>query len=318
MGTLVTWDEFTASGRPQGETIGEIVLAEVTNLISKRRPLMSVLSAGGAKSTFIEQLTDSLNSRAHNAVIEGIAYTDYDLTQPSRHFVHVQSFYKSGRVSDEQRMTHHYNGDPLAYQIGKSLNELLNDVEHALHRGSAATGATNAARQFKGLLNIFSGQSGTATYTSSSGTTFTEEVLVDLLQVFRDSKLDVEPTIAFVSSWLKRTISEFSTRVTRNVDVAAKKQTLVVEQHESDFGTLNVMYSEDQLHSASKTTYGNSVSFIDPALFKVGWMKAPTVEQLARDGLRDRYQINGQVTLLYDHEKGGGGGDGFVPYINQA
>jgi len=318
MANLVTWDEFDSGGRPQGGTIEETVLAEVTNLISKERPLMSMIGSQSVSNTYVEQLTDELGSRGLNAQIEGAAATNPALTQPSRHFSHVQSFAKWGVVSDEQRLVGHYSGDPFTYQVAKSVDELMNDIEHALHRGSSITGATDAARQLNGMLNIFSGQSGTLTFTDSSGTTLTEEVFIDLLQVFRDQRLGVRPTQCYVNSFLKRTVSEYSTKTTRNVDASEKVQMLVVERHESDFGSLDILYTEDQLNSASKTAAGSSLIFIQPDLFRVGWLKPPTVEQLSRDGLRDRFQINGHATLLYDHDRGGGGGTGFVPYINQA
>lgn len=318
MANLVTWDEFTAGARPQGGTIAETVLAEVTNLISKERPLLSMIGSQPVTNTYVELLTDLLGTRGLNAQVEGAAATNPALQQPVRHFAHVQSFAKWGVVSDEQRLVGHYNGDPFTYQVAKSVDELMNDIEHALHRGSAITGATDAARQLHGMLNIFSGQSGTATFTDSSGTTLTEEVFVDLLQVFRDQRLGIRPTQCYVNTFLKRTISEYSTRVTRNIDAAEKAQMLIVERHESDFGAMDILYTEDQLVSASKTTFGNSLMFIQPDKFAVGWLRPPTVEQLSRDGLRDRFQINAQATLLYDHEKGGGGGTGFVAYINQA
>lgn len=314
MANLVTWDEFTSGGRPQGGTIAELVLSEVTNLVSRRRPLMASIGQRDVTGTFVELLTDSLDARGHNANVEGVAATNPDLTQPLRHFVHVQSFAKWGVVSDEQRLVRHYTEDPYLYQIRKQLETMMNDIEHTLHRGSAATGATSATRQFAGLLNIFDSN----TFTSSSGTTLTEEVLVDLLQVFRDQSLDVVPTQAYVAGFLKRTISEFSTRVTRNVDAVQRLQTLIIERHASDFGDLDVLYSEDQLQAASKTAQGNSICFIDPTLFKVGWMRRPMVEALSRDGLRDRFQMNAQATLLYQNDDGGGGGTGFVSYINQA
>lgn len=318
MANLVTWDEFSAGGRPQDGTIRETVLAEVTNLISKERPLMSMIGRSSVTNTYVEQLTDELGSRGHNAQIEGAAATNPSLQQPLRHFSHVQSFAEWGVVSDEQRLVGHYNGDPFTYQVAKKVDELMNDLEHALHRGSSITGATDAARQLNGMLNIFAGQTGTLTFTDSSGTTLTEEVFIDLLQVFRDQRLGVRPTQCYVNSYLKRTISEYSTKITRNVDASSKVQMLVVERHESDFGSLDILYTEDQLNSASKVTSGSSLIFIQPDLFRVGWLRPPTVEQLSRDGLRDRFQINAQATLLYDHDRGGGGGTGFVPYINQA
>ena len=62
MANLVTWDEFgeQAGARPQGETIKETVLAEVTNLISKERPLLSMIGSRSVTNTYVEQLTDEL------------------------------------------------------------------------------------------------------------------------------------------------------------------------------------------------------------------------------------------------------------------
>jgi hypothetical protein len=318
MATLVTWDEFTAGARPQGGTIRELVLAEVTNVISAQRPLMSTISRGDrdVTNTFIEVLEDTFRSRGNNAWVEGVAATNPDLTQPTRSFTHVQSFAEFGYVSDEQRLVGHYNGDPFPYQIRKHLNQLLNDIEHADHRGSAATGATSAARQYDGMLNLpVAASTAGGTFTSSSGTTFTESVMIDLLQAFKDNNYDVIPTAAFVNSWLKRTISEFSTKVTRNVDAAALTQVLMIERHQSDFGNLDVQYSEDQLNAASRTVQGNSFIALDPRKFRHGWLRRPTVEMLPRDGLRDRFQINAQVSLVYDTRKAVGGGEGYVANI---
>jgi len=318
MATLVTWDEFTSGGRPQGGTIRELVLNEVANLISKRRPAMAVLPQESVTSTFVEVLEDTFATRAFNATLEGAASTDPALSQPVRNFVHVQSFSKWGQVSDEQRLVGHYGmSDPFTYQGQKKLTETLNDMEHALHRGSAATGATSATRQFDGFLNIPEKTASDATFTASSGTTFTEEVLVDLLQVFRDQAFDVVPTIAFVASFLKRTISEFSTRVTRNVDATDRLQSLIIERHTSDFGDLDVIYAEDQLLAANKTSQGNSIIFMDPSFLSIGWLRRPMVEQLPRDGLRARFQINAQATLIYRSDKAIGGMEGAVSYINQ-
>lgn len=318
MATLVTWDEFTDGGRPQGGTIPETVLDEVTNLVSRRRPLLSSLGMRDVTGTFIEMFTDTLETRGYNAVAEGIAFTAQQLAQPVRHFNHVQTFYKSGQISDTDKKVRHYNGDPMTYQISKRLEALLNDIEHTLHRGSAATGATNLPRQTSGMLNVFPTTSSPLTFTSSSGTTLTEDVFVDLLEVWAANKLDVRPSQCYVNSKLKRTISEYSTKITRNVEAGSKMQMLIVERHESDFGALDIMFSEDQLASATKITSGNSLMFIDPSLFKVGWLTKPTVEELSRDGLRRRFQIHAECGLVYMNAQGGGGGTGYVPYIEVA
>lgn len=124
------------------------------------------------------------------------------------------------------------------------------------------------------------------------------------------------PSQAYVNSWLKRSISEFSTKITRNVDAMDRTQVLIVERHASDFGDLDVFYTQDQLKSNTRDTSGNSIVFLDPRFFMKGWLRPPTIEDLSRDGLRQRFQINAQVTLLYKTDKALGGGDGFVPFIS--
>lgn len=262
-------------------------------------------------TTFVEWLEDTLPTRAHNAFIEGAAFSDQALTTPSRSFAHVQTFARWGKVSDEQRAVEHAGfADALLYQERKAIDANLNDIEHTIHRGSSATGATSATRQFGGLLNIL-----TTNFTSSSGTTLTEEVFGNLVQLFVDNGTEIRPTVAFVNSFLKRTISLYDTKVTRNVDAAARIQYLAIEQHHSDFGDVFVYYSRDQLKSVSKTTQGNSIVLCDPSYFETGWLQSLTSEMLAREGLSTRFQISAMLTLIFRTEKAGGGGVGFVANI---
>jgi hypothetical protein len=217
MGMLNTWQEFTSGGRPQGGSIPELLMDFVENVSPVDRPALALFPRSRVTGTYVEWQEDSLAARADNAAVEGVDSTNPDLVTPARRFTHVQNFIKWGEVTDIQRFVNHKGfSDSYLYQENKKVNELLNDVEHAIHRGSSATGATDAARRFGGLLNIHS-----TNFTSSSGTTFTEDVFNRLLQIFFDNNVDVKPSIAFVNSWLKRTISTFSTQVTRNVDASA-------------------------------------------------------------------------------------------------
>jgi hypothetical protein len=314
MATLVTWDEF-AGNEVKGGTIKEIVMSEVANLIATDRPLMSLLGVEDVESTFVERLEDTLGSRGHNAISEGQPFTAPDLTTASRLGFHVQRFAEWGQVSDEQRDTAHYNEDPFSYQVGKKTDEMLNDVEHALHRGTVVSGASGTARQLEGLISVFN-VAGTVTFqTNSSGTTFTEQEFIARLQVFKDQNLTTTPRVALVNSWLKRSISEFSTKVTRNVNADDARQILLIERHTSDFGDVDVVYTRDQLNAASATVQGNSFIVIDPEMFSTGWFKRPTFEQLTRDGFRDRFQMTTQLTLLYKSRNGGGGGLGYVANV---
>lgn len=312
MGTLLTWSEFAIDVAPKAQgSIPENLMDFIENVSPVDRPVLSMLGKTKVNSTRVEWLQDSLASRGHNAWVESVSSTNPDLTTPSRTFADVQTFMKFGEVSDIQRAIEHKGfSDAYLYQESKKLNELTNDIEHALCRGSAATGGTAAARQLAGLLNIFS-----TNWTSSSGTTLTEDIFVDRLQAFYDNNVDVKPSACLVNSWLKRTISQFSTKVTRNIDAAAKVQVNVIERHQSDFGDILVYLSRDQLKSATRITQGNSIVFIDPSYFLTGWLQPVMVETLARTGTQSRFMIAGSLTLLYRTEKAGGGGVGFVPYL---
>lgn len=308
---LVTWQEFAAGGRPQGGSIPEDLQDFVENVSPKDRPALAMFRRSKIDTLFIEWLEDTLPARGHNAYSEGVAASDQSLDTPTRTFQHVQTFAKWGLVSDEQRATMHKGfSDQYTYQEGKAVNSVLNDIEHAIHRGSSITGATNAARQFGGLLNIL-----TTNFTDSSGTTFTEEVLGNLLQLFTDNNVDVYPIVAFVNSWLKRTVARFNLTATRNVEASEAVQYLIVDRYKGDFGDVHFNYSRDQLKSASKTTSGNSIVILDPAFFETGWLQPLMSETLARDGLRTQFQVSAMMTLLYRTQKAGGGGKGFVPFL---
>jgi len=153
MGQLLTWQEFTDGARPQGGSIPELLLDFIENVSPIDRPALALLRKVQVSGTYVEWQEDVLAARAHNAWVEGVDSTNPNLATPTRTFTHVQNFLKFGEVSDIQKFVDHKGfSDAYLYQEQKKVNELLNDVEHTLHRGSAATGATDAARQFPGFL----------------------------------------------------------------------------------------------------------------------------------------------------------------------
>jgi hypothetical protein len=314
LATLVTWDEFSGT-EIKGGTIKEIVMGDVVNIVATDRPLMGLLGRQNLDGLFIERLEDTLGSRGYNAHPEGAAFTAPALTTASRLGYHVQRFAEWGRVADEQRDTAHYNEDPFSYQVGKKTEEMMNDAEHALHQGTVVSGASGTPRQLEGLIEIFD-QAATVTFeTDASGTTLTESKFIDRLQVFPDNNINVQPNTVLVNSWLKRTVSEYSTKITRNVEAAGARQILLIERHSSDFGDVDIVYTRDQLLSSTVTDQGNSLIVLDRNRFDVGWFKVPTFEQLSRDGFRDRFQMTAQLSLIYKTRKAGGGGLGYVANV---
>ena len=256
-------------------------------------PLLAQLRQVSVGGGYVEWPTDTLRARAKNAHVEGVAASDGPLTTPTRTFNHVQTFYDSGFVSDRQRnVTHAGTGDMLTYQERKLFLAHRNDIEHALHRGSAASGTTNVAPQLNGLLNHSS-----TLLSDHSGVTLTETVFNDILQ--RSFDFMVNLTQAYVGPLLKRTISGYTTNVTRNIDADRRRQILAIDNYDSDFGPVEVVKSRDQINAATKTTdTANTILIVDPELMQTGWLQRTRSERLARGGIRDSFQISSELTLI--------------------
>jgi hypothetical protein len=308
---LKTFQEFTANGRPQGGTIPEDLRDFVENVSAKDRPALALFRKTRIATTYVEWLQDVLPSRTHNAWLEGADATDPALVTPTRSSTVAQNFAGWGKVSDVQRAVEHKGfADAFLYQEKKVIDAVLNDIEHALHRGSAASGNTSATRQFAGLLNITGGF-----LSDQSGQTCTEDKFSDMLQLFLDGNTEIRPTTCFVNSYLKRTISQYTTKVTRNIDAAARAQTLVIDSYSSDFGDVRIFYARDQLQGTTKAGVGNSLVLLDPSFFEIGWLQPLMSEVLARSGLATQFQISAMCTLIYRTEKALGGGRNLCPYI---
>jgi len=311
---LQTYQELIGDGPKSNASIVEDLRDFVENVSAVDRPALALLRKSRVRTHYVEWLEDTLASRAHNAQDEGAAATTPDLTTPTRSTATVQIFAKWGQVSDVQRSVEHAGlEDMYLYQESKAVKECLNDMEHAIHRGSAVTGASGTARQMAGFLNVLS-----TNFTNLSGATLTEEVFGDIIQLFVDAGTEIRPQICFGNSWVKRGISQFSTKITRNIDAAARRQLLVIDRYTSDFGDIDVFYSRDQLSGSSKSGDTNSFILVDPKFFELGFLQTLMSETLARNGLRTQFQVSSMMTLIYRTEKGGGGATNVTAYIPTA
>jgi hypothetical protein len=306
MAVLQTWDEIVATTMDSDGSIREDLQDAIHNVDPFRTPLLSRLHQAPVSNAFVQWLTDSFSSAAANAWLEGIAFTAQALTAPSRASNITQIFYDGAAISDRtMREDHAGMSDPVAYYEGKDLIELKKDMELALVKGSAATGDTDTANQMNGFFNVLS-----TNKTSSSSITLTESVFNNLLELTWGNT-DVMPTDVYLGPKLKRTISGYSTDVTRNLDAKEKLQSLTVNQYDSDFGAVNIHLHRD----INSTNSACDLLCIDPRYFATGWLQPPRREMLPRDGKRVRYQLSGEFTLLYGNEKAGMAAEHFNPYI---
>jgi hypothetical protein len=139
---LQSYQELVASSPKSNASIIEDLRDFVENVSAVDRPALALLRKSRVRTHYVEWNEDSLAARAHNAADEGQAATSPDLTTPSRATASVQIFAKWGMVTDVQRAVEHVGmEDMYLYQENKKVKEVLNDIEHAIHRGSMVTGA---------------------------------------------------------------------------------------------------------------------------------------------------------------------------------
>jgi hypothetical protein len=307
---LTTYDELGSGVQKGAGSIREDLLDFIENLSPVDTPLFNNLTQIGVNAGFVEFLEDTLPAAAVNAFTEGAAATDQTLGSPSRNAAIVQCFQKHFWIAGRQDAVNHAGmASTTSYQRMKAAKNLKNDIELALHRGSAVSGTTSVAPQFNGLLNgSLSGM------TASSGTTLTERVYNDIVTLAYSFSLN--PRQVYCNMLVKRTISGFSTNVQRFIEAGAKKQLNVIDVYESEQGMQEIIKSRYQLQAASVTSQGNSWVAIDPDYFNVGILRPVRESPLGKDGDRDRYLMVGDLTLVIRARGAGFGATGHVANLS--
>jgi len=303
---LTSYDELGSGVQKGAGSIREDLLDFIENLSPIDTPLYNNLTQIGVNAGFVEFLEDSLPAAAVNAFTEGAAGTDQTLTTPARSATILQNFQKHFWITGRQDAVNHAGmASQTSYQRIKAGKNWKNDVELALHRGSAVSGTNSVAPQFNGLLNA-----GLSGMTASSGTTLTERVYNDIVTLAYAFSLN--PRQVYANMLVKRTISGFSTNVQRFIEAEAKKQLNVIDVYESEQGMQEIIKSRYQLQAAAVTSQGNSWVAIDPDFFNVAILRAPQEFKLGKDGDRERYMLVGELALLVRARGAGFGATGHV------
>ena len=281
----------------------------IENLSPKDTPFFNSLGSVKVSAGFVQYLEDTLPSATINSWVEGAAATDVTLTTPSRNTSIVQNFQKHFMVSGRQlAVTHAGLANMLSYQEMKNALVLKREIELALHRGSAVSGTASVAPQFNGLLNL-----GSANQTSISGITLTETIFNNVLQLTYANPINVREVYANVK--LKRTINRFSTSVQRFLPAGDRRQLDLVDVYESEFGTMSIIKSRDQLDPATNSTPGASFVALDPDYFQLGWLRPIQTLVIGRTGDREQRQMVGELTLIARSTRALAAGTDLVPNI---
>ena len=218
----------------------EDVLRTVVQVTPYDTPFLSYTPKTRAYNTLHEWPEDTLTTRADNAVIEGASFSYGTVTAPSRITNVAQIFEKTYNVSSTERWVRGAGvNDQFSYQEMKAVKELSTDVEHALLRGSRATGNASVARRLAGMLNFVT----TNSTAVASGTTLTESFFNGMLEDCWSAGGD--PDCVYTGARLKRVISTYTAGVTKNIEASGNKVINSVETYESDFGLVKLKLSRD-------------------------------------------------------------------------
>ena len=278
---LITYDDTVRK---------EDVVDVITNISPNKTPLLSSLGQSEARNTLHEYLTASLASASDNASVESAAFTTVDETQPTRLTNITQIFTDNVTVSGTEVAVANYAGNPLEYQVAKNAKEHAKDIEHALMRGSTASGSSGVARRLTGVINGISTNASTRASGSSLGETIFNNILEDVY-----GQTDEEPNVVFVGGTLKRDISGFTAGNTKNIEASAMKLVNSVDVYESDFGLLSVMLHRDVVNTAN----AKEIVVLNTDFWKLSFLQGrrTKVEQLSKDGDRYRAQIISELTI---------------------
>ena len=287
---------------PEGTHYGDSSIAEdVSNIIfqitPEDTPFYNMISDGKADSPNHQWQVRDLVTRGDNATVEGASYTFAAPVLPSRVANFTQIIKKDVRVSGTSQATSRYAiQDLISDQTEQRMIEWKTDTEHALLRGSDASGnASNVARRMNGLLNAV-----TTNVSSVSGVTITESMFNDLMQDVWNS--GGKPKDVLVHGYMKRRISSFVGNATKNFSQGEKKIQNVVSVYESDFSTVAVQTSRDMPNTAGEHT----IAVIDRDLFAKAWLRPVVTKRVAETADSIDIVIIGEVTLEFGNEAAAG------------
>ena len=261
-------------------------------------PFLSSIGSGSASATLHQWQEDSLAAVGSNAAVEGAdagtASADPTVIKTN----HTQIFTKVVQVSGTAEAVGKYGrSSELAYQIAKKGKEMKRDIEHAFvgakQTGTAGDGST--ARQ----LTSYHGQIAAGTTSSNGGTdrTFTEALLLDVLQsVYTEggnpNQLQVTPSHSVV-------VAEFAAASGRQRDFREGTRLVnVVDIYVSPFGEVSVV--------PNRFLDANSALVVDTEFWSRAVLRPMQTIVLAKTGDSDKRQMLTELTLVCENSKASG------------
>lgn len=272
-------------------------LIDVITMISPTKtPVLSMTESTRATATLHEWLTDTLAAPAANAQLEGDDATAVAVVAAARVNNYTQVLTKRYTVSNTQEAVNKAGrSSEIGWQTQKALKELANDIEYAfVVNASAVAGATNTARQLKGITGWITTNINSATANRALTTVILDNVLSLAWAQGGD------PDVLLCGGNQKIAIAGF-TGNTREIAAEAAKVVNSIDVYQSSFGTTKVVLSH-----VMNTNLANSVYALDMSYWRKAWLRPITKDELAKTGDARKFLVVAEVTLESLNEKASG------------
>lgn len=280
------------------------VQAEIELLSPTENLFLNSLGKTTAKAMVHQYQTDTLRTAASAAANEYTEFTPLESSSATLVANVVERVEIAFSVTDAQNLVTHESGEnEFARQSAKRMMDWSNAAEFDLVRGSLTSGASGTAPVMNGIIASIS----TNATSHTSGTVFSETILLGLLQTTYDNGNKFSTDVV-CGAHIKRKISGFTMGITKNVEVAGRRAGAIVQLYESDFGTVNVHLHRYVQVSADATA---RVLGVNMDSLKVAYLReAQMVEYAKRASSRDAV-IDGYLTLENRNEASCFYSDGF-------
>jgi len=288
-GTFKTYDQVGKK-----EDIEDIIY----DISPTETPFMSSIGASTAEATLHQWQEDSLAAVGTNAAVEGADAGASSVDTTTIQNNHTQIFTKVIQVSGTAEAVGKYGRtSELAYQIAKKGKEIKRDIEHAFvgakQAGTAGNGST--ARQ----LTSYHGQIDSSTTNDNSGTnrTFTEALLLNVLQTVYEA--GGMPNQVQVTPSHSVTVADFaaSSGRQRNFDTGTRLVN-AVDVYVSPFGEVSVV--------PNRFLDANSCLVVDTEYWSRAVLRPMQTIVLAKVGDSDKREMLTELTLVCENSKASG------------
>ena len=287
----------------------------ITILNKDETPFQTAIGSGSAEATYEEWQLDSLgNPDTSNAQLEGDDTTAAAVVPTARVGNRTQILKKPFTISTTQEVVKKAGRDSeISYQTALAGRRIKMDFEAILSQNQASNAQAGATpRRLGGFeswiaTNVSRGAGGSSGGFTSGNTVAptdgTQRASSEALLkgVIRSAwTAGGKPTILLMGGTQKQAFSAFTGIATQYQEPKGKAATVIgaVDRYVSDFGTLSAV--------ASRYMRGREIAVVDPALWRVLWLRKWKKEELAKTGDARKFHVIGEATLESRNEAGNG------------